>query len=521
MIEYFDSALVNWSRAQFALTAMYHWLFVPLTLGITFIIAFMETLYVKTGDPEWKKATKFWMTLFGINFAIGVATGIILEFEFGTNWSNYSWFVGDIFGAPLAIEGIMAFFLESTFVAVMFFGWGKVSKKFHLLSTWLVAVGANLSALWILVANAWMQFPTGMHFNPETARNEMLNFWDVLFSPVAINKFLHTITSAYVLAAIFVIGVSAWFLLKGREELLAKRSIIIASVFGLLSSLFLVYTGDGSAYQVAQKQPMKLAAMEGLYQGSTGAGLVVIGMPTPGKEYNDNKDDYVFKFEIPQLLSFLGYGDTEAFVPGVKDLVEGGYEYTDENGEAQTALSAVQKIEMGKKARVALSEFKKAKRNDDVKAEEENLHIFRENFRYFGYGFLNDPKSIIPNVPLTFYSFHIMVGLGFYFIILFFAVIILIFQRKLIEKRWLLRLCIFTIPLAFIASMSGWIVAEVGRQPWTIQDLLPTVASVSQIDASAVQITFWLFTFIFTALLIAELKIMFKQIKIGPKEGGH
>ena len=251
MIENLDLALVNWSRAQFALTAMYHWLFVPLTLGITFIIAFMETIYYKTGDPEWKKATKFWMTLFGINFAIGVATGLILEFEFGTNWSNYSWFVGDIFGAPLAIEGIMAFFLESTFIAVMFFGWNKVSKKFHLVSTWLVAIGANLSALWILVANGWMQYPVGMHFNPDTARNEMLNFWEVFLSPVAVNKFLHTITSGFVLASIFVIGVSAWFLLKGREQLMAKRSMIIASVFGLLSSLFLIYTGDGSAYQVA------------------------------------------------------------------------------------------------------------------------------------------------------------------------------------------------------------------------------------------------------------------------------
>ncbi|HSH52821.1 MAG TPA: cytochrome ubiquinol oxidase subunit I, partial [Bacteroidales bacterium] len=292
MIENLDFALVNWSRAQFALTAMYHWLFVPLTLGITFIIAFMETIYVKTGDPEWKKATKFWMTLFGINFAIGVATGLILEFEFGTNWSNYSWFVGDIFGAPLAIEGIMAFFLESTFIAVMFFGWNKVSKKFHLISTWLVAVGANLSALWILVANGWMQHPIGMHFNPATARNEMLNFWDVFLSPVAVNKFLHTITSGFVLASIFVIGVSAWFLLKGREQLMAKRSMIIAGVFGLISSLFLIYTGDGSAYQVAQKQPMKLAAMEGLYEGSEGAGLIIIGMLTPGKEYGDNKDDY-------------------------------------------------------------------------------------------------------------------------------------------------------------------------------------------------------------------------------------
>lgn len=521
MIEHLDTALVNWSRAQFALTAMYHWLFVPLTLGITFIIAFMETIYVKTGDPEWKKATKFWMTLFGINFAIGVATGIILEFEFGTNWSNYSWFVGDIFGAPLAIEGIMAFFLESTFIAVMFFGWNKVSKKFHLLSTWLVAFGANLSALWILVANGWMQFPTGMQFNPETARNEMMNFWDVFLSPVAINKFLHTITSAYVLASIFVIGVSAWFLLKGREKLLAKRSIIIASVFGFLSSVFLIYTGDGSAYQVAQKQPMKLAAMEGLYAGSTGAGLIIAGVPTPGKEYDDNQDEFVFKFEIPKLLSFLGYRDTEAFVPGVKDLVEGGYEYTDEDGNKHKAISAEEKIEKGKTAIAALSDFKKAKEDGNELLMESSLKVFRENFKYFGYGFLNDPKSIIPNVPITFYSFHIMVGLGFYFLLLFAIMLLLIFRGKLENKPWLLRLAIFTIPLAYIASMSGWIVAEVGRQPWTIQDLLPTVASVSQIDASAVQITFFLFTVIFTALLIAEIKIMVKQIKIGPKEGGH
>src|SRR5512145_2917016 len=224
MLEQFDYSLVNWSRAQFALTAMYHWLFVPLTLGLGFIIAFMETIYVKTKNPEWKRITKFWMTLFGINFAIGVATGIILEFEFGTNWSNYSWFVGDIFGAPLAVEGIMAFFLESTFVVVMFFGWDKVSKKFHLTSTWLTAIGANLSALWILVANSWMQYPAGVHFNPDTARNEMLNFWEVLFSPVAINKFLHTVSSGFVLASVFVTGISAWFLLKKRDVNFARKS---------------------------------------------------------------------------------------------------------------------------------------------------------------------------------------------------------------------------------------------------------------------------------------------------------
>ena len=284
-MEQFDLSLIDWSRAQFALTALYHWIFVPLTLGTSFIIAIMETIYVKTGDEVWKKITKFWMTLFGINFAIGVATGIILEFEFGTNWSNYSWFVGDIFGAPLAIEGIMAFFMESTFIAIMFFGWNKVSKRFHLLSSWLVAIGSNLSALWILVANAWMQDPVGMHFNPDTARNEMVNFWEVLFSPTAINKFLHTISSAYTYSALFVIGVSAWFLIKKRNLILAKRSMVVASTFGLIMSIFMILTGDESARQIYRVQPMKFAAMEGLYKGETNAPLVAIGVfnqqPTP------------------------------------------------------------------------------------------------------------------------------------------------------------------------------------------------------------------------------------------------
>ncbi|MCG8701254.1 MAG: cytochrome ubiquinol oxidase subunit I, partial [Bacteroidales bacterium] len=261
----FDMSLVDWSRAQFALTAIYHWFFVPLTLGLSFIVAIIHTIYVKTGNEEWKTTLKFWMKLFGINFAIGVATGIILEFEFGTNWSNYSWFVGDIFGAPLAVEGIMAFFLESTFIAVMFFGWGKVSKKFHLLSSWLVAFGSNLSALWILVANAWMQHPVGMKFNPITMRNEMANFWDVLLSPMAVHKFLHTISSGYVVSSLVVVGICAWYLLRNRHVLIAKRSMLIGATFGLIASIFVGLTGDSSAYTVAQEQPMKFAAMEGLY----------------------------------------------------------------------------------------------------------------------------------------------------------------------------------------------------------------------------------------------------------------
>jgi len=522
MTETLDLSTVDWSRAQFALTAIYHWIFVPLTLGLAFIIAIMESIYVRTANPEWKKITKFWMTIFGINFAIGIATGIILEFEFGTNWSNYSWFVGDIFGAPLAIEGIMAFFMESTFIAVMFFGWNKVSKGFHLTSTWLVAIGSNLSALWILVANAWMQYPAGMHFNPDTVRNEMMNFWDVLFSPVAVNKFLHTIMSSYVLAALFVIGVSAWFLIKKREIIFAKKSMIIAGIFGLMASLLVGMTGDGSAYQITQKQPMKLAAMEGLYQGKHGVGLIVAGILTPNKKYNDNKTPYIFKIEIPKMLSILGYHNANAFVPGINDLANGNPE--------QNILSANEKIERGKIAINTLREFKIAKASKDSLKIKNLTALFDEKtiegkaflsnyFRYFGYGYLNNADDIIPNVPLTFYSFHIMVALGFYFIA-FFSLILFFIYNKLETHKWVMWLAIFTMPLGYIASEAGWIVTEVGRQPWVIQDLLPTVAAVSQIDSSAVIVTFILFAVIFTALLIAEIKIMIHQIKIGPKEGG-
>jgi len=311
MIESFDVTLVDWSRAQFALTAIYHWLFVPLTLGLSFIIAIMETIYVQTGNEEWKRMTRFWMTLFGINFAIGIATGIILEFEFGTNWSSYSWFVGDIFGTPLAVEGILAFFLESTFVAVMFFGWNKVSKKFHLISNWLVAIGANLSALWILVANAWMENPVGMIFNPETARNEMVSFWAILFNQVAIDKFLHTITSGFVLASMFVLGISSWYLLRRREEFLAKRSILIAGIFGLLSSLLVVYTGDRSARTIASVQPVKFAAFEALYDGRQDAGLVAVGLlKDSGKQMGKKKiKEIFFKIEIPSIISIMTGGE--------------------------------------------------------------------------------------------------------------------------------------------------------------------------------------------------------------------
>ncbi|HNX83898.1 MAG: cytochrome ubiquinol oxidase subunit I [Bacteroidales bacterium] len=517
MIENFDLSLVNWSRAQFALTAIYHWLFVPLTLGLSFILAFMETLYVRTGDEMWKKITKFWMTLFGINFAIGVATGIILEFEFGTNWSNYSWFVGDIFGAPLAVEGILAFFLESTFVAVMFFGWNKVSKKFHLASTWLVAIGANLSALWILVANAWMENPVGMVFNPDTARNEMNSFREVVFNPVAIDKFLHTVTSGFVLASVFVVGISAWFLIRKREQELARKSILIAGIFGLVSGLAVALTGDSSARTLAQVQPVKFAAMEALYEGKTDAGLTVIGALTDSGERIGEKKvhDMKLKIEIPKLLSIMTTGKGEGYVPGLRDLIDGNPE--------RGILSVSEMMERGRYARQVLIDYKMAKELGDTesmaslaaKFEEKD---FTENyFRYFGYSYFDHPWQVIPSVPVTFYAFRVMVGLGFFFILLF-VLAIWFHRRKTLERNpWFLWIALFSIPLAYLASELGWIVTEMGRQPWIIQNLMPVHVAVSNISAGAVQTTFWLFAVLFTALLIAEISIMVRQIKTGPK----
>jgi cytochrome d ubiquinol oxidase subunit I len=519
-MEHFDMSLVDWSRAQFALTALYHWIFVPLTLGITFFLAITETIYVKTGKPEWKKITKFWMTLFGINFAIGVATGIILEFEFGTNWSNYSWFVGDIFGAPLAIEGIMAFFMESVFIAVMFFGWDKVSKGFHLTATWLTAIGSNLSALWILVANGWMQAPTGMKFNPDTARMEMENFWEVLFNPNAINKFVHTIYSSYMLAAVFIVGISAWFLLKNRDHIVAKKSILVASIFGLIFSIMTIATGDESARQVAKSQPMKLAAMEGLYYGTSHAPLIAIGaIKGEPKDSIAATEDFSFKFEIPSMLSYMAFLDADAFVPGVHDLVHGNKEHG--------IISYPEKMRRGKIARQVLMDYKAAKDSGDKDKAEELLVNFnnpewvKNYFKYFGYSYFDDPHDIIPNVPMTFYSFHLMVMAGGYILMLFIVLLLLIYKKQLEKRRWILWATMLAMPLAYLASESGWIVAEMGRQPWVIQDLMPSMTAVSNINTTSVQITFALFFIVFTALLIAEVKIMLTQIKLGPNKGGH
>lgn len=506
---------ILWARAQFALTAMYHWLFVPLTLGLGVIISIMETKYYISKDEKWKSITKFWMKLFGVNFAVGVATGLILEFQFGTNWSNYSWFVGDIFGAPLAIEGILAFFMEATFIAVMFFGWEKVSRGFHLASTWLTALGASISALWILIANAWMQYPVGMEFNPVTVRNEMVSvdaFWSVVTSPIAVNKYFHTVLSSWVVGATFVIGVCAWFMLKGRYADMCKRSISIAAPFGIFALLLTMMTGDGSAYHVAQKQPMKLAAMEGLYNGHTQQSLTAVGLLDPDFEIGDQSDNACLcSIEIPYALSYLSFRDPEAFVPGINDILRGGYKLPD----GSIAPSAKEKMASGKRAIEALKEFKVASAaGDSVKAQQQH-EIIKENYQYFGYGYVEEECQLVPPVALVFYAFHIMVTLGSALMCLFIFAWWFNYKEKMASMRWALYLSMAAIPVAYIVSQAGWVTAEVGRQPWVIEGIMPTMAAVSDVSVGSVKLTFALFCVLFTTMLIAEIGIMIKQIKKG------
>ena len=504
-----DLTMVKWAQAQFALTAMYHWLFVPLTLGLSFIVAFMETIYVRTGNERWRAITKFWMTLFAINFVIGIATGIILEFEFGTNWSNYSWMVGDIFGAPLAIEGIVAFFLEATFFAVMFFGWDRVSKGFHLFSTWMVAIGANLSALWILVANSWMQYPVGMSFNPDSVRYEMQNFWEVIFSPMAIAKFTHTTVSSFIVASLFVIMVSSWYLLKGRHVEMAKKSVIIASVFGLLSTGMTALTGDYSAVVNAETQPMKMASYEGLYKGSTNAGIVAFGLLNHDKEPGDGSDPFQFEISIPGMLSLLAKHDTDAFIPGIEDLLWGN--------EEQNIVGIDAKIKRGQQAIQDLAAYKEAVSNGTTGEAELYLTRFEVNQDYLGFGYLSTPEDAVPPVETNFYSFRIMVMLGGFFILFFIIFLYYSMKDNLEQKKLVLRFGLISFFLAMIASQAGWIVAEVGRQPWIIQDLLPVHMGASNITAGSVQTTFFMFAITFTLFLLAEITIMVKQIKKGPE----
>ena len=507
MLEQIDWSQVNWARAQFALTAMFHWIFVPLTLGLSFLLAFFESLYVKTGKEQWKRITKFWMGLFAVNFTIGIATGLILEFEFGTNWANYSWMVGDIFGAPLAAEGIFAFFIEATFFAVMFFGWNRVSQKFHLLSTWMVAIGSNLSALWILVANGWMQYPVGMAFNPETARFEMQNFWEVLFSPTAIGKFTHVTSSGFLLGSLFVLCVSSWFLLKKKHLDLAKKSIVVASVFGLLASIFVIFTGDEAAYTSARVQPMKLAAMEGLYKGETNAGLVMVGVLDPAHKPGDDTNPFLFDIKVPGVLTLLANRQLDTFVPGIDDIIYGNPE--------QGIMSTADKISQGQAAIAALTRFKNAPTKDDAMAALSEFNHYKE---FLGYGYLTSPEQAVPPVGLTFYSFHIMVMLGFLFPLIFLLALFFTVKKTLEKQTWFLALGVLSLFMGYAAQETGWIVAEVGRQPWAIQGLLPVGVAISDLNTPTIQITFFMFLTLFTVLLIAGIRIMTRQIALGPEE---
>ncbi|MBQ8152757.1 MAG: cytochrome ubiquinol oxidase subunit I [Prevotella sp.] len=535
-----DAGSINWARAQFALTAIYHWLFVPLTLGLAVIMGITETCYYRTQKVFWRDTAKFWQKLFGVNFAMGVATGIILEFEFGTNWSNYSWFVGDIFGAPLAIEGIVAFFMESTFVAVMYFGWNKVSKGFHLASTWLTGLGATISAWWILVANAWMQYPVGCEFNPDTMRNEMVSFLDVALSPFAVGKFCHTVISAWIIGAVFVVAVSSWYLWKKREIRLAKESIRIAAIVGLIASLGAAFTGHISSQQVAKVQPMKLAAMEALYNGGTDQGLTAIAWVNPIAQPDyQNEESAPLKIDMPYALSIMATNDPHGFVPGINDILNG---YTKPDGTKEPSVD--EKMVMGQKAITALAAYRKAKKEGaDEATQKAQLAILKENMKYMGYGYVKNKHDIVPYVPINFWAFRTMVGLGCIFI-LFFAVIILlafkipflsIVTRRLLAAfgllpeteadtydiaglpAWHYIIAIILVPLAYIASESGWLVAEFGRQPWTIQDMLPTWVAVSDISGNAVALTFFIFLFLFTLMLAVEINILLKQIKKGPE----
>ena len=489
-----ETALVEWSRMQFALTAGYHWLFVPLTLGLAAIVAIMESVYVATGDEFWKRTTKFWMKLFAINFAVGIATGIILEFQFGTNWSNYSWFVGDIFGAPRAIEGIFAFFMEATFFAVMFFGWERVSKRFHLAATWFTCIGAALSAVWILIANSWMQNPVGMEFNPDTVRHEMVDFGALVFNPVAISKFFHSVFSGWMTGAVFVIGISCWYLLKKRETRFALASIRVATIVGLFGALAVMFSGDSSGVQAAKYQPMKLAAAEGLEDGGEGAPFSIV----PG-------------VEIPNMLSILATHDVDGFVPGINDILDG---YTTPDGVRH--LSADEKIERGKVAIDAFAQYRELK-DSDPEAAAVARRTLEENIEYFGYGYIDSKEELVPPVGLIYWAFRVMVGVGGFLMLLMFVVMWLERRKRLAQKRWLLWLALLSIPLVYLAGQAGWIVAEVGRQPWVIDGLLPTKAAVSSVSLSAVQTTFWLFVAIFTLFLLIEMRIMIKAIRKGPE----
>lgn len=500
------SDVVILSRIQFGMTALYHFLFVPLTLGLSNLLGIMETVYFMTNRPIWRTMTQYWGILFGINVAMGVATGITLEFQFGTNWAYYSHYVGDVFGAPLAIEGLMAFFLEATFVGLFFFGWDRISKGAHLIVTWMLAAGASFSALWILIANGWMQHPVGAHFNYHTMRMELYDFYSVLFNDVAQAKFVHTISAGYVTGSMFVLSISAYFLLQGRNVAFAKRSMMVAAAFGLASALCVVVLGDESGYLTGFNQKMKVAAIEGMWVTEPApAALNVFGIP----DQTTHTTKYTIK--IPYLLGLIATRSIHEPVYGILDLVEEARTRIKSGMLAYNALTALE-IDGGDKHA-----------EDVLDANQENL----------GYGLLlkqytddvvrATPEQInkaawdtVPDVFTLFWSFRFMVACGLFFIALFGTAFYLAERRRLCKNRWFLWLALFSLPLPWIAAELGWVVAEYGRQPWVVDGFLPTFMGVSSVPVSNVWISLFGFVFFYSVLAVVEIYLMVKYVRLGP-----
>lgn len=502
-----DMAVVELSRLQFALTAMYHFLFVPLTLGLSFILVIMESIYVMTGREIWRTITRFWGKLFGINFVLGVATGLTMEFEFGTNWSYYSHYVGDIFGAPLAIEGLMAFFMEATFVGLMFFGWDKLSKVKHLMVTFLVALGSNLSALWILIANGWMQNPVGAKFNPETMRMEVNDFYAVLFNPVAQAKFVHTVSAGYVAASVFVLGVSAWYMLKGKWVGVARRSMMVASAFGLASSLSVVVLGDESGYALTDNQKMKLAAIEGMWETEPApAGLSIFGIP------DMDAQETHFEVKIPYVLGLISTRSLSGEVEGINNLVLRADERI---RSGIIAFDAVEKLKLNRTDIATREQFERHKA-DLGYAMLLKKHV-EDPRKATDTDILKAARDTVPNVPIMFWLFRFMAGLGFFFIA-FFAAAFYCASACRFNKTWFLRLAVAIIPLPWFAIEFGWVLAEIGRQPWAVEGVLPTFLAASSLSIAQIWTTIIGFTLLYGTLAVIEIRLMLAMIRKGPFE---
>ena len=498
--------IVDLSRLQFAATALYHFLFVPLTLGLSWILVIMEAVYVMTGKEIYRDLTRFWGKLFGINFAMGVATGMTLEFQFGTNWAYYSHYVGDIFGAPLAIEGLLAFFLESTFVGLFFFGWDRMGKVQHLLVTFLVALGSNLSALWILMANAWMQNPVGAEFNPDTMRMELSSFAELLFNPVAGVKFVHTVAAGYVTASMFVLGISSYYLLRLRDLSFAVRSFAVAAGFGLAAALSVIVLGDESGYTAGEVQKVKLAAIEAEWETQPApAPFTVFGFPDQASETTR------YALKIPWLMGLIATRSIDTPVKGIKEL-KLEHEVRIRNG--MKAYAALQKLRAGDRSAETRAEFDRAKADLGY-----GLLLRKYTERVVDASPAQIRAAVADTIPLIaplFWSFRLMVGLGMWFLFVFAAAFYVIARRRLYRNRWLMHVALWSIPLPWIASELGWIVAEYGRQPWSISEVLPTHLSVSSVTRGDLYFSLAGFVGFYTALLIVELYLMFKYARAGP-----